>query len=127
MIRTAFIAKAGAYLIATLMMFSGETSMASSLRLADPAELAGHWQLSQPAEPASQCVLDLERNGTLGAGAECLSGWLGDPAIGWFPEPDGIAVTGKEGSKIIFLSRQKDGLYEGTLKSGAKVILQRTP
>jgi hypothetical protein len=127
MIRTALIAKAGAYLIATLMMFYGETSMASSLRLADPAELAGHWQLSQPAQPANRCALDLELNGTLGAGAECFSAWLGDSAIGWFPEPDGIAVTGKEGSKIIFLSRQKEGLYQGKLKSGITVILQRAP
>jgi hypothetical protein len=127
MIRTALIAKAGAYLIATLMMFYGETSMASSLRLADPAELAGHWQLSQPVQPANHCALDLEQNGTLGAGAECFSAWLGDAAIGWFPEPDGIAVTGKEGSKIIFLSRQKEGLYQGTLKSGITIILQRAP
>ncbi|AZD61205.1 Alkaline proteinase inhibitor precursor [Pseudomonas chlororaphis subsp. aurantiaca] len=84
MIRTALIAKAGAYLIATLMMFYGETSMASSLRLADPAELAGHWQLSQPAQPASHCALDLELNGTLGAGAECFPpGWAIRPSAGF--------------------------------------------
>jgi len=127
MIPTAFTDRAAAWLIAALMTFFGDVAMASSLRLADPAELAGHWQLSQPAAPSKTCTLDLERNGTLGAGAECLSGWIGESAIGWFPEPDGIAVTGKEGSKIIFLSRQKEGLYQGTLKSGSLVILQRAP
>lgn len=127
MIRTPFDGKACAWLTATLMMFSGVSSMASSLRLADPAELAGQWQLSQSAGATGTCALELERNGTLGAGAECLSGWIGESAMGWFPEPDGIAVTGKEGAKIVFLSRQKDELYQGTLKSGSLLILQRAP
>lgn len=125
MTRKALICKPRAWLFTTLMMFFGDVTMASSLRLADPSELAGKWQLQQPAQPAQQCALELLPNGTLGAGADCLTQWLGAAAIGWFPEPDGIAVTGAEGSKIIFLSRQKEGLYQSTLSSGLVIVLQR--
>ena len=45
--------------------------------------------------------------------------------MGWFPEPDGIAITGREGSKIIFFSRQKEGLYEARLKADGLIVLQR--
>lgn len=113
------------WLLATLMMFFGDVSMASSLKLADPSALAGKWQLQQPADPTQQCALELLGNGTLGVGAECLSQWLGETAIGWFPEPDGIAITGTEGSKIIFLSRHKEGFYQSTLNARLLIVLQR--
>lgn len=125
MTRKALSCKPRAWLFATLMMFFGDVTMASSLRLADPSELAGKWQLQQPAHPAQECTLELLPNGTLGTGADCLTQWLGVAAIGWFPEPDGIAVTGAEGSKIIFLSRQKEGLYQSTSSAGLLIVLQR--
>lgn len=117
--------KAATWLLATLTIFYGALTMASSLRLADPSELVGHWQLQQAAEPAKGCTLDLLQNAALGDGAECLSQWIGEAAVGWFPEPDGIAITGREGSKVIFFSRQKDGLYEARLKSDGLIVLQR--
>ncbi|MEN5090735.1 AprI/Inh family metalloprotease inhibitor [Pseudomonas protegens] len=117
--------KAATWLLATLTIFYGALTMASSLRLADPSELVGHWQLQQAAEPAKGCTLDLLQNAALGDGAECLSKWIGEAAVGWFPEPDGIAITGREGSKVIFFSRQKDGLYEARLKSDGLIVLQR--
>ncbi|MGC5698939.1 protease inhibitor Inh/omp19 family protein [Pseudomonas sp. NFXW11] len=116
---------AARWLLATLMIFYGATSMASSLRLADPSELVGHWQLQQAAEPRQSCALDLLQNAVLGAGADCLSTWIGEAALGWFPEPDGIAITGREGSKVIFFSRQQEGLYEARLKNDALIVLQR--
>ncbi|ROL65736.1 protease [Pseudomonas protegens] len=117
--------KAATRLLATLTIFYGALTMASSLRLADPSELVGHWQLQQAEEPAKGCTLDLLQNAALGDGAECLSKWIGEAAVGWFPEPDGIAITGREGSKVIFFSRQKDGLYEARLKSDGLIVLQR--
>jgi hypothetical protein len=117
---------ATAWLIATLMMFFGDVAMASSLRLADPSELAGKWQIHQHDEPVKVCTLDLAQNQTLGGELECIAGWLGETPVGWFPEPDGISLTGKEGSRIIHLGRQKEGLYQATLKSGTVLILQRT-
>lgn len=116
---------ATAWLIATLMMFFGDVVMANSLRLADPSELAGKWQIHQQDEPAKVCTFDLAQNQTLGGELECISGWLGETPIGWFPEPDGLSLTGKEGSRIIHLARQKAGLYQATLKSGTVLILQR--
>jgi hypothetical protein len=138
MIQNAFTYKATAWLLATLMMFLGEVAMANSLKLADPSELAGKWRAtlntaqdspeSQALQdkPSNVCMIELNLNQTLGDGADCLGAWLNESAIGWFPEPDGIAVTGKEGSRIVFFSRQREGLYKSTLKSGLIITLERT-
>lgn len=117
--------KAATRLLAMLMMFYGAMTMASSLRLADPSELVGHWQLQQATQPDAGCTLDLLQNAALGDGAECLSKWIGETAVGWFPEPDGISITGREGSRVIFFSRQQEGLYEARLKSDDLIVLQR--
>lgn len=134
----AFSNRTTAWLLATLMIFFGEAAMASSLKLADPAELAGKWQAtlsSRDDSPASQamqdkpsnvCVMELQLKQTLGEGADCLSAWLeGEKAIGWFNEPDGIAITGNEGSKILFFSRQRDGSYKAAVNSARVITLVR--
>ncbi|QIA06119.1 MULTISPECIES: AprI/Inh family metalloprotease inhibitor [Pseudomonas] len=137
MIRNSFSRMAVACFMPMLMMISGETTMASSLRLEDPSVFAGHWQATLTAahdapeaqvlqdKPSNTCQIDLEPNQTLGHGADCLSAWLQENAIGWFPDPDGLSITGKEGSRIQFFSRQHDGLYSSTLKSGLIVTLKR--
>lgn len=128
MICNAFTCKTNVWLLAALMMFFGDVAMASSLKLADPSELAGQWQatLNATEDSSKSCIVDFQPQQTLGEGAECLSSWFGEQAIGWFPEPDGIAITGKEGSRIVFFSRQHEGLYTSTLKSGLIITLQRT-
>lgn len=100
--------------------------MASSLRLADPSELAGEWQVYLESAPQNTCVLKLEQNQILAGDIECLSGWLSETPIGWFPEPDGISLTGKEGSRIIHLDQQQDGRYQSTKQSDPQIVLQRT-
>jgi len=137
MIYKAFPYKAMAWLSAALIMISGETTMASSLRLEDPSVFAGQWQAVLTAtddapqaqalqdKPSNTCLIDLEPNQTLGKGAECLGAWLEQAPIGWFPDPDGLSITGKEGSRIQFFSRQRDGLYLSTLKSGLVITLTR--
>ncbi|CAN7486005.1 AprI/Inh family metalloprotease inhibitor [Pseudomonas sp. GL-B-26] len=138
MIDNGFTYRTTAWLLATLMMFFGDLAMASSLKLADPSELAGKWQATLNTEqdapesqalqdkPSNVCIIDFQQKQTLGDGAECLSAWLDEPAVGWFPEPDGISITGKEGSRIVFFSRQHEGVYKSTLKSGLIITLQRT-
>ncbi|MGZ9668208.1 AprI/Inh family metalloprotease inhibitor [Pseudomonas sp. GNP014] len=138
MISKAFTYKAVAWLSAAFIMISGETSMASSLRLEDPSVFAGQWQATLTAredapqaqtlqdKPSNTCVIELEANQTLGKGADCLGAWLEQTPIGWFPETDGLSVTGKEGSRIQFFSRQRDGLYLTTLKSGLVITLERS-
>ena len=135
MILYSFTDRTIALLLATFIMFFGDSAMANSLKLADPSELAGKWQATliakeglvhSPAlqdKPATLCTLELKADQTLGQGAGCLSAWLGEQASGWFTEPDGIAITGTEGSKILFFSRQRVGLYRGTLKSGLVITL----
>lgn len=137
MICKVFTYKAMAWLLAALIMISGETTMASSLRLEDPSVFAGQWQATLSAKndapeaqklqdkPSNTCALELQANQTVGKGAECLGAWLNESPIGWFPEPDGISITGTEGSRIVFFSRQRDGLYSSTLKSGLIVTLER--
>ncbi|PWE46842.1 AprI/Inh family metalloprotease inhibitor [Pseudomonas prosekii] len=137
MTRNAFTCKATAWLLATLMIFFGEVAMASSLKLADPSELAGKWQATLNAaqdtaesqalqdKPSNVCVIDFQQKQTLGDGADCLSAWLQETAIGWFTEPDGISITGKEGSRIVFFSREREGRYTSTLKSGLIITLVR--
>jgi hypothetical protein len=123
--------------MAALMMTSGETTMASSLRLEDPSVFAGRWQATLNArnevpetqalqdKPSNTCTIELKPNQTLGEGTDCLGAWLEDTPVGWFPEPDGISITGKEGSRIQFFSRQRDGLYLANLKSGLNIKLER--
>lgn len=138
MIGKAFTYKAGAWLTAAFIMVSGATSMASSLRLEEPAVFAGQWQATlsaagddrqaqeQQDKPSNTCTVELRTNQTLGDGADCLGAWLEQLPVGWFPSPDGLSVTGKEGSRIQFFSRQRDGLYLSTLKSGLIITLERT-
>lgn len=137
MIGKAFTYKAGAWLTAAFIMVSGETSMASSLRLEEPAVFAGQWQATlsaagddrqaqtQQDKPSNTCTVELRANQTLGEGADCLGAWLEQLPIGWFADPDGLSITGNEGSRIQFFSRQRDGLYLSTLKSGLIITLER--
>ena len=137
MICKVFTYKAMAWLSAAFIMISGETTMASSLRLEDPSVFVGQWQATLAApkdtaeaqalqdKPSNTCLIDLEANQTLGKGAECLGAWLEQAPIGWFPDPDGLSITGKEGSRIQFFSRQSDELYLSTLKSGLVITLTR--
>lgn len=111
--------------------------MASSLRLEEPSVFAGQWQATLSArddsaeaqklqdKPSNTCTVDLQSNQTIGKGADCLGAWLEEAPIGWFPDPDGISITGKEGARIQFFSRQRDGFYLATLKSGLKITLER--
>jgi hypothetical protein len=138
MICKAFTYTAMAWLTAALIMISGETSMASSLRLEEPSVFAGQWQATLSTrdeapeaqqlqdKPSNTCRIELQANKTLGTGADCLGAWLEEAPIGWFPDPDGLSITGKEGSRIQFFSRQRDGLYLTTLKSGLIITLERT-
>lgn len=125
MIHNAFTYKTTAWLIATLMMFFGDVAMASSLKLADPAELAGKWKVTRQDKPLDVCTLELKANQTLGEGADCLAFWLEEQPSGWFPEPDGIALTDTEGSKIVFFSRQRGREYQVILKSGLIILLKQ--
>jgi len=118
-----------AWLLATLIMFLGDTAMARSLKLADPSELAGQWQVivetGQSVGTAVTCWVDLNQDQTLSGQLDCLAPLLGQAPVGWFPEPDGIALTDDNGSRSAFFSQQRNGFYTLTFPAGLKVSLQR--
>lgn len=125
--------QASAWLLATLMMFTGEVAMARSLLLAEPSQLAGQWQavLSGPQEPAqtppsSICLIELRADQTLVGQTACLGQWLGNEPVHWFTEPDGLSLIGKQNSRIHLQLRQEQH-YQVTLKSGRVVTLERSP
>ncbi|MBT2342014.1 MULTISPECIES: AprI/Inh family metalloprotease inhibitor [Pseudomonas] len=128
---------ATAWSLATLMLFSGEATMARSLLLAQPSQLAGQWQavLSGPQEtaqtqamqdkPSNACRVELKADQTLGGQTECLGHWLGDEPVQWFTEPDGLSLIGQDNSRVHLGLHQQDH-YQVTLKSGLILTLERT-
>ncbi|WLH10115.1 AprI/Inh family metalloprotease inhibitor [Pseudomonas hefeiensis] len=129
-------AQASAWLLATLMMFTGEVAMARSLLLAEPSQLAGQWQavLSGPQAsaqtpppenpPSSICLVELQADQTLGGQTDCLGQWLGDEPVRWFTEPDGLSLIGKQNTRV-HLQLHQEQHYQVTLKSGRVVTLER--
>ncbi|WP_314385609.1 AprI/Inh family metalloprotease inhibitor [Pseudomonas brenneri] len=113
-----------AWLIPALLVSAGAHAMASSLVLPSTTQLAGHWQLRQQEQV---CELDLiAQPNSLKGDVECAQQWLGEKPQTWLPTPDGILLINAEGTGIAHLSRQKDGEYTVTSKSGLALILQRT-
>jgi hypothetical protein len=130
-------ARASAGLLATLMMLSGEAAMARSLLLAEPSQLAGHWQavLSGPQEnvqtqaiqdkPSNTCLIELRADQTLAGQTECLGHWLGEEPVHWFTEPDGLSLIGKDNART-HLGLHQMQYYQVTLKSGLSLRLERS-
>lgn len=100
--------------------------MATSLRLPNASELAGHWQMHAQAAPEKTCALELiEQRAALAGDLACVAQWLGDSPVSWVPTPDGIWLMNREDYGIAHLNRKQDGYYQGHSESGVEVILQR--
>ncbi|UZE03812.1 protease inhibitor Inh/omp19 family protein [Pseudomonas corrugata] len=127
---------ATAWLLATLMLFSGGVTMARSLLLAEPSQFAGQWRavLAGPQDnaqtqalqdkPSNICVIELKADQTVGGQTDCLGQWLGDEPVRWFPEPDGLSLLGKQDARVHLGLRQGQH-YQVNLKSGLSVTLER--
>ncbi|MGN2430011.1 protease inhibitor Inh/omp19 family protein [Pseudomonas syringae] len=110
---------------ALLVGISG-ASMAMSLKLPNPAELSGKWQLSLQGKAGDVCELYLNTEAPqLSGDLACAVQWLHEKPDGWFPTPDGLAFTGKEGNRLIHLNRMGAQTYEARLPSGELLILGR--
>ncbi|SFU34950.1 AprI/Inh family metalloprotease inhibitor [Xenorhabdus koppenhoeferi] len=85
--------------------------MASSLRLPAVDELKGLWQLSDGNE---LCSIELTDNrlpeGSIWAvkGDSCVTELIGQPVEGWYPSPDGIALTNDDGNSLAFFSHESE-------------------
>ncbi|AHG41597.1 alkaline proteinase inhibitor [Pseudomonas syringae CC1557] len=110
---------------ALLVGISG-ASMAMSLKLPNPAELSGKWQLSLKGKAGDACKLNLNTEVPQVTGdMACAVQWLHDRPDGWFPTPDGLAFTDKDGNRLIHLNRMDAQTYEARLPSGEVLILGR--
>ncbi|MBB4152807.1 hypothetical protein GGQ80_000695 [Sphingomonas jinjuensis] len=92
-----------------------ETSRATvrSLRMAEPAEVAGRWNVSVRGR---QCTVRLGTGRVEDAnaygideGAACLGDMLGKAVAGWRPAPDGIELAGLDRLTIVLFADQGDG------------------
>ncbi|KPB71753.1 protease inhibitor Inh/omp19 family protein [Pseudomonas cannabina] len=101
-------------------------SMAMSLKLPNPAELSGKWQLSVQGKAGGACQLHLNTEAPqLSGDLACAVQWLHEVPDGWFPTPDGLAFTDKEGNRLIHLSKTGSQSYEARLPGGEVLILGR--
>ncbi|MBP0951820.1 protease inhibitor Inh/omp19 family protein [Pseudomonas alliivorans] len=111
--------------VALLAGISG-VSMATSLKLPSPAELSGKWRLFTQAQPSEVCELQLNTDAPqLGGDPACATRWLSETPIGWFPTPDGLAFTGKEGTGLIHFNHMGNQLYQARLPGGDLLTLAR--
>ncbi|MGN2413395.1 protease inhibitor Inh/omp19 family protein [Pseudomonas syringae] len=111
--------------LALLVGISG-ASMAMSLKLPSPAELSGKWRLFLQAQSADSCELRLNTDTPqLGGDPACAAKWLHETPTGWFPTPDGLAFTGKDGNRLIHLNHMGQQRYEARLPSGQVLMLER--
>ncbi len=111
--------------VALLAAISG-VSMATSLKLPSPAELSGKWRLFAQARPSEACELQLNTDAPqLGGDPACASRWLSDTPTGWFPTPDGLAFTDKEGSGLVHFNHMGNQLYQARLPGGDLLTLAR--
>ncbi|WP_338495388.1 AprI/Inh family metalloprotease inhibitor [Pseudomonas sp. WP18] len=127
---------ATAWTLATLMLLFGDATMARSLLLIEPSQLAGQWLavLSGPQDdaqsqalqdkPSNTCLVELKADQTLGGQTECLGHWLGEEPVQWFTEPDGLSLIGQHNTRVHLGLRRQDR-YQVTLKSGLVVRLER--
>lgn len=100
--------------------------MAMSLKLPDPAELSGTWRLSLQGKAGDTCELQLNTEvPQLGGDLACAATWLHGTPTGWFPTPDGLAFTDKEGNRLIHLNNMGEQIYQARLPDGEVLILGR--
>ncbi|MCF5163096.1 alkaline proteinase inhibitor [Pseudomonas congelans] len=110
---------------ALLVGISG-ASMAMSLKLPDPAELSGKWRLSVQGKTNEACELHLNTDvPQLTGDLACAVKWLHEAPTGWFPTPDGLAFTDKEGNRLIHLNNMGEQVYEARLPGGEVLVLGR--
>ncbi|WP_176126880.1 protease inhibitor Inh/omp19 family protein [Pseudomonas syringae] len=101
-------------------------STAMSLKLPSPAELSGKWQLFIQEQADQACELQLNTDvPQLCGDPACAAKWLHEAPTGWFPTPDGLALTGKEGNRLIHFNHTGGQHYQARLPGGETLMLER--
>lgn len=107
-----------------------ETSRATraSLRMAEPAEVAGRWNVSVRGRQCS-VRLGTERVESanayaIGEGSACLRDMLSKDVAGWRPAPDGIELAGPDRLTIVLFADQGDGSGMATMDGQPATLIR---
>ncbi|MDD0975385.1 AprI/Inh family metalloprotease inhibitor [Pseudomonas fontis] len=108
------------------LMLSTEVSMASSLLLPNPGQLAGSWQLYPEDDQGAGCQVQLKAPETLlGGDLDCVARLIGERATGWQVTPDTVAFMGGDGTAVVHFNRYKPNIYKWTNSAGQHLLLER--
>ena len=108
--------------IAALLTFTTESTMANSLLLMSPAQLAGNWTFYPQGDEKQACTVQLiAEQKTFSPQVKCLETWLGETPKSWSPTQDGLFLMGSSGTALVHMNRIEPGHYEVQL--GAQKIL----
>lgn len=102
----------------------------ASLRLAEPAKLAGAWRISAPGREPCAVRFDTGRVEAANAHAladpsGCLAALAGGPVAGWRPVPDGIELAGPDRLTVLLFSYTGDGSATAAMPDGRTLKLRR--
>ncbi|AOA05337.1 protease inhibitor Inh [Pseudomonas sp. TMW 2.1634] len=114
--------------IAALLTFTTESTMASSLLLLSPAQLAGSWTFYPQDDATHRCTVQLvAEHKTFNSEVKCLKTWLGEVPKSWSPTPDGIYLMGPDGTALVHMNRIEPGHYEAQVKTETVLVMVRNP
>ena len=103
-------------------------SVAISLRMAEPSEIAGSWVIEAGGR---RCPIELspERTESVNAhrlgGGDCLATMMPVTPVGWRPAPDGIELVGADRLTLAMFADAGDGSGVATLAEGQTARLRR--
>lgn len=96
--------------IAALLTFTTESTMASSLLLLSPAQLAGSWTFYPQDDATHRCTVQLvAEHKTFNSEVKCLKTWLGEVPKKLVANPDGIYLMGPDGTALVHMNRIEPG------------------
>ncbi|PWB35958.1 peptidase [Pseudomonas sp. SDI] len=113
-------------LSAVSLMLCTEVSMASSLLLPNPGQLAGDWQLYTEGDGTAPCRLQLQAPETkLGGDIECAARLIGERPSGWLVTPDTLAFVGNGGTTLVHFNRAAPNVYKWRTHDNKQLVLER--
>ena len=112
--------------IAALLTFTTESTMANSLLLMSPAQLAGNWEFYPQGDVKQTCTVQLiAEHKTFDPQVKCLKTWLGEVPKSWSPTPDGLFLMGEDGTALVHMNRIEPGHYEAQVNAETVLVMVR--
>ena len=112
--------------IAALLTFTTESTMANSLLLMSPAQLAGSWTFYPQDDATQSCTVQLiAEHKSFDPQVKCLKTWLGEVPKSWSPTPDGLFLMGEDGTDLVHMNRIEPGHYEAQVNAETVLVMVR--